>query len=421
MASAEPISPESQLLWLRLWPIAFVAMLTVLWGSQPNIPVKVRGSGLLTSPESRRPIYARAAGEVQQVKVKVGDLVQEGELLLSLNRVGQAAPGGGLVAAPDPQVTTAQLRALSQQTTGLNQQLQAFDSQATALIQRKFELQTTNQPVQKQLQALEALRKDDVVARYSPLWVGAQDLFLRNRAEIASIDAQQAQLKAQRAELAAKKGQIQAQIAALAADSLSQEVFSPGAGKILDLAVFPGLAVAPGQRLGSLALTNRRAGVLAVVLFTAADATRLKIGDQINLDPQLLSRDSFGGSEERYGTLAAELIQLSSASVDSADVAAQVGGQEEAANLMANARQRSFGDGGDLTAQLPGRVGAPLVLGVVRLQQAVTASGLAWSSSKGPAAPLPARTPLQAEAEVERRSLFSYALPFWRWLAGARP
>ncbi|NCY14549.1 MAG: hypothetical protein EBX33_07630 [Synechococcaceae bacterium WB8_1A_041] len=421
MASAEPISPESQLLWLRLWPIAFVAMLTVLWGSQPNIPVKVRGSGLLTSPESRRPIYARAAGEVQQVKVKVGDLVQEGELLLSLNRVGQAAPGGGLVAAPDPQVTTAQLRALSQQTTGLNQQLQAFDSQATALIQRKFELQTTNQPVQKQLQALEALRKDDVVARYSPLWVGAQDLFLRNRAEIASIDAQQAQLKAQRAELAAKKGQIQAQIAALAADSLSQEVFSPGAGKILDLAVFPGLAVAPGQRLGSLALTNRRAGVLAVVLFTAADATRLKIGDQINLDPQLLSRDSFGGSEERYGTLAAELIQLSSASVDSADVAAQVGGQEEAANLMANARQRSFGDGGDLTAQLPGRVGAPLVLGVVRLQQAVTASGLAWSSSKGPAAPLPARTPLQVEAEVERRSLFSYALPFWRWLAGARP
>lgn len=421
MASAEPVSPESQLLWLRLWPITFVAMLTVLWGAQPNIPVKVRGSGLLTSPESRRPIYARGAGEVQQVKVKVGDLVQEGELLLSLNRVGQAAPGGGLVAAPDPQVTTAQLRALSQQTTGLNQQLQAFDSQATALIQRKFELQTTNQPVQKQLQALEALRKDDVVARYSPLWVGAQDLFLRNRAEIASIDAQQAQLKAQRAELAAKKGQIQAQIAALAADSLSQEVFSPGAGKILDLAVFPGLAVAPGQRLGSLALTNRRAGVLAVVLFTAADATRLKIGDQINLDPQLLSRDSFGGSEERYGTLAAELIQLSSASVDSADVAAQVGGQEEAANLMANARQRSFGDGGDLTAQLPGRVGAPLVLGVVRLQQAATASGLAWSSSKGPAAPLPPRTPLQAEAEVERRSLFSYALPFWRWLAGARP
>ena len=125
--------------------------------------------------------------------------------------------------------------------------------------------------------------------------------------------------------------------------------------------------MAPGQRLGSLALTNRRAGVLAVVLFTAADATRLKIGDQINLDPQLLSRDSFGGSEERYGTLAAELIQLSSASVDSADVAAQVGGQEEAANLMANARQRSFGDGGDLTAQLPGRVGAPLVFGVVRL------------------------------------------------------
>ncbi len=418
-AIAAPARPGPP--WLQLWPTAFVGLLTLVWGLQPTIPVKVRGSGLLTAPESRRLIYARGAGEVQELKVAVGAEVRQGQLLLSLDRVGQAAPGGGLVAAPDPQVSSAQLKALGQQLQGVSEQGQAFAVQAAALQLRRSELQTTNRPVQKQLQALESLRKDDVVARYSPLWVGAQDLFLRNRADIAAIDAQQAQLQAQRAELAGRAGQLQAQRALLAADVLSQQVFSPAAGRILDLAVVPGQAVIPGQRLGSIALAARGHGPLAVVLFTAADASRLKTGDQISLDPQLLSRDSFGGSAERYGSLEGELIQLSKASVDLADVAAQLGGQEEAANLMANARQRSFGDGGDLTAQLPGRVGAPLVLGVVRLKRAATATGLAWSRGDGPSQPLPPRTPLQVEAEVEQRSLFSYVLPFWRWLAGARP
>jgi biotin carboxyl carrier protein len=388
---------------------------------QPTIPVKVRGSGLLTAPESRRLIYARGAGEVQELKVAVGAEVSQGQLLLSLDRVGQAAPGGGLVAGPDPRVTSAQLLAVDKQLLGVSQQGQAFAVQSAALELRRQELQTTNKPVLKQLQALDALRKDDVVARYSPLWVGAQDLFLRNRADIAAIEAQQAQLQAQRAELAGRAGQLQAQRALLSADVLSQEVFSPAAGRILDLAVVPGQAVIPGQKLGSIAVAARGNGPLALVLFTAADATRLKIGDRISLDPQLLSRDSFGGTGERYGSVDGELIRLSKASVDLADVATQLGAQEEAANLMANARQRSFGDGGDLTAQLPNRAGAPLVMGLVRLKQAPTPTGLAWSRGQGPSQALPLRTPLHADAEVEQRSLFSYVLPFWRWLAGARP
>jgi len=424
MESAEPaIAAPSPLVsrWLQLWPTAFVALLTLVWGLQPTISVKVRGSGLLTAPESRRLIYARGAGEVQELKVAVGAEVSQGQLLLSLDRVGQAAPGGGLVAGPDPRVTSAQLLAVDKQLLGVSQQGQAFAVQSAALELRRQELQTTNKPVLKQLQALDALRKDDVVARYSPLWVGAQDLFLRNRADIAAIEAQQAQLQAQRAELAGRAGQLQAQRALLSADVLSQEVFSPAAGRILDLAVVPGQAVIPGQKLGSIAVAARGNGPLALVLFTAADATRLKIGDRISLDPQLLSRDSFGGTGERYGSVDGELIRLSKASVDLADVATQLGAQEEAANLMANARQRSFGDGGDLTAQLPNRAGAPLVMGLVRLKQAPTPTGLAWSRGQGPSQALPLRTPLHADAEVEQRSLFSYVLPFWRWLAGARP
>lgn len=403
----------------RILPVAVVGLLTALWAATPGIPVKVRGSGLLTAPESRRAFFARGPGQVQEIRVAVGSRVDSGQLLLTLNRVGQAAPGGGAV-VPDPQVTRAQLRSIDGQMEGLAAQRRAFRVQDQALVSRREELTTTNRPVKKQLQALNDLREDDVIARYSPLWVGAQDLYLRNRADIATIDGQRAQLRAQMAEIGAREAELEAQRAALAAQELSQEVFSPAAGRILDLAVEPGQAVLPGQRLGSLALTDNDDKRLAVVLFTVADATRLAPGAELELDPRVLSRDSYGGAEQRWGVLRGTLLRLSPASLDLEDVATQVGGKEEAANLMASARQRSFGDGGDLTAQLPDRSGAPVVLGVVRLEDAPTPTGLAWSRGSGPPQALPPRTPLEVSAEVERRSLFSYLQPFGRWLAGSR-
>ena len=403
----------------RILPVAVVGLLTALWAATPGIPVKVRGSGLLMAPESRRAFFARGPGQVQEIRIKVGSTVDRGQLLLTLNRVGQAAPGGGSV-VPDPQVTQAQLQSIDRQMEGMAAQRRAFLLQDQALVSRREEVTTTNRPVKKQLQALNDLRKDDVIARYSPLWVGAQDLYLRNRADIATIDGQRAQLRAQVAEIGAREAELRAQRAALAAQELSQEVFSPAAGRILDLAVEPGQAVLPGQRLGSLVLAGEEDKRLAVVLFTVADATRLLPGDDLELDPRVLSRDSYGGAEQRWGVLRGTLLRLSPASLDLDDVAAQVGGKEEAANLMASARQRSFGDGGDLTAQLPDRSGAPVVLGVVRLEEAPTPSGLAWSRGSGPQQALPPRTPLEVSAEVERRSLLSYVLPFGRWVAGAR-
>lgn len=404
----------------RLLPVALVAGLTGLWAVTPSIPVKVRGSGLLTAPESRRAFFSRGPGQVQDIKVRVGEEVDPGQLLLTLSRVGQAAPGGGAV-TPDPEVIQAQLRAIDQQMVGLTAQSRAIDVQDQALVSRRGELTITNQPVKQQLRALEELRKDAVIARYSPLWVGAQDLYLRNRADIATIDGQRAQLRSERAALASRAADLRSQRAALAAQQLAQDVFSPAAGRILDLSVEPGQAVLPGQRLGSLALAGDQDRRLAVVVFTSADATRIAPGDDLELDPKVLSRDSYGGAEQRWGTLRGTLLRLSPASVDLEDVAAQVGGKEEAANLMARARQQSFGEGGDLTSQLPDRAGAPVVLGMVRLEAAATPSGLAWSRGEGPPRPLPPRTPLEVSAKVEHRSLLSYAAPFGRWLAGTRP
>jgi len=405
-----------------LVPIGLVAVLSLVWASRPTVPVLVRGMGLLAPPEARRGFYARGPGEVQALLVTVGQSVRPGQKLATLSRVSQNAAGAAQAgAAPGPQATTARLAALTQQLQVLKVQDRAFVDQQTSLVQRRHQIATTNRPVRSQLEALEALRKDEVIARYSPLWVGAQDLELRNKADLASVEASLSQLRAQRAGLRAQGAELEAQRAMLDSEELAQDVFSPVAGRVLDLVVQPGQPVLPGQKLGSIATAPRQPGRLAVVLFTSADASRLAVGDAVRLNPQLLSRDSFGGAEQRFGLVPGRLVRLSSESVDLGAVATELGSQEEAANLMATARQRSFGDGGDLTSQLPGRTGPPLVMGVVRLEEAATPSGLAWTRGRGPDRPLPDRTPTEVVAEVEQRSVLSYLTPFWRWISGARP
>lgn len=401
-------------------PTLVVAGLTLAWAATPSIPVLVRGMGMMAPPDARLGFYARTAGEVQAVNSPVGASVRRGEPLLTIERVGQSASGSAGPMPQGPQVTEARLAAVAQQQRTLRAQATALDAQQEALRVRRRQIETTNGPVGEQLRALEALRADNVIARYSPLWVGAQDLWLRNKADIATVDGRQAELQAQRAALRAQAAELAAQRALLESDELSQVVFSPADGRVLDLAVRPGQPVAPGERLGSIALPRREPERLAVVLFTSADASRLEVGDAVKLNPQLLSRDSYGGAEQRFGLVPGRLVRLSEDSVGSRDVAAEVGSEEEALHLMAAARQRSLGEGGDLTGQLPDRSGAPLVLGVVRLEEANTPSGLAWSRGNGPGRPLPQRTPAEVEAEVEMRSLLSYLTPFWRWITGAR-
>ena len=413
------LSPLSRL--YRAAPVLLVAGLSLIWASRPSIPVVVRGMGLMAPPGERRGIYARGAGEVQRLNVQVGDQVSPGQLLLTLSQVGQSAPGSAGGPATTPPLRQIRQRAIDRQFEVLRAQGQALDQQLTSLDQRRRQIVTTNKPVLQQLKALETLRRDDVVARYSPLWVAAQDLYLRNRADLSALDARQSELTAQRAALVAQGAELKVQRAALASETVAQEVFSSSEGRILDLAVLPGQPVLPGQKLGSIGLPSRRGERMAIVLFTSADASRLKAGDEVRLNPQLLSRDSFGSAEQRYGLVPGRIVSLSADSVDVADVAMEVGSQEEAANLMASARQRSFGDGGDLTSQLPGRVGAPLVLAVVQLEAAPTPTGLAWTRGTGPDRPLAQRIPAEVKAEVETRPPLNYLLPFWRWLTGSRP
>ena len=377
----------------QLLPITAVSAVCVVWAIAPSVPVKVEGSAVLLPPESRVGIYARSPGQVQELHRQVGDQVRQGELLLSINRIDQQAAGGGAVGPT---------------TNALLDQIAALDRQKNTIESRIGTLRVANQPVGLQLKALENLRRDEVIPRYSPLWVGAQDLYLRNESLIKELQAQLAQLDATKAELQAQRN--------------SQSVLAPRDGMLLGLSVNPGQAVIPGQRLGTVGLgPEPRAGAkerTAIALFSDGDIARLRKGMAIQLDLQLQTRDRYGGSSQRYGLVEGRIVDISPATADLAEVSRTVGDPALASSLIARSRQAAFGEGGDPLAVLPDKATSPVRLVTVELETANTPSGLRWSASQGPDISLENGTPAKSEVQVERRRPLSFVLPFLRWLGG---
>ncbi|MEN9768154.1 MAG: hypothetical protein RLZZ32_2114 [Cyanobacteriota bacterium] len=375
----------------QLMPMAAVSVCAGIWALAPSVAVKVDGSAVILQPDSRVGVYARSSGQVQRLQKRVGDPVQQGELLLSIDRVDQSAPGGGAVGANPA--------ALQRQLVALDRQQQAIRSQINSLT-------ISNRPVGEQLKALETLRSKEVIPRYSPLWVSAQNLYLQNQSSIKGLEGQLAQLDANRAELQGQQ------------DSLT--VLAPRSGQLLSLSVNPGQAVLPGQRLGTI---GPGAGQVsrprtAIALFSDADASRLRPGQVIQLNPLLQTRDRYGGSSERYGLVQGRILAISPSIADTAEVSRAVGDPDLAISLMTRSRQAAYGEGGDPTATMGEKLTDPVRMVTVALEGADTPSGLRWSSGSGPSLQLENGSPAKVEVTVERRSPLGYLLPFLRWLGG---
>ena len=402
----------------RCWPIALVTGATAVWAVVPAINVQVFGSAVLLSPGDRRGLYSRSPGQVLNLSVPVGTRVAKDQVLVRLDRIDQAARGGPAPTG-QPQALDRQLEANADQQRGLVEQLRANSSEVEALRQQITTLQVSNQPVGQQLTALEDLRQKQVIPTYSPLWVAAQDLYLGNKAAIRSLEAKIAQLEANRGLLQAQQAELRAVRAELEALSQSLELRAPESGRLVSWAVEEGQPVLPGERLGTLALERPSAASRqAMALFTEADATRLRVGAPIEIEPILQSRNQYGGTAQRYGGVEGTIKAISPTPLDAAALASVVGEADLALSLVARARQEAFGEGGDPLAILPGKATAPLMLVRVELESAPTPSGLRWSGGRGPDLRFDDGQPAEAKASVERRSLVSYALPFLRWIAG---
>lgn len=155
----------------------------------------------------------------------------------------------------------------------------------------------------------------------------------------------------------------------------------------VDLALARGGVQGTGEQVSS-----SDGALLAVVFLDASEAKRVTPGAEIRVAPDSVEK-------ARFGSVLGTVLQVSERPVT----------PTQAEALLAN---------GALADRLTG-TGRAMVL-VARLEPAAdTASGLRWTTSRGPPAALTAGTTLTAAVTVERRRPITWFMPALRNLTGA--
>jgi HlyD family secretion protein len=159
----------------------------------------------------------------------------------------------------------------------------------------------------------------------------------------------------------------------------------------METTVNPGQVVAAGQRLGSIDVDDASVEPVVVAYFPVGDGKKIGPGMRIQLTPDSISRERFGG-------------MLGTVSATSSFPATK----ESAANVIGNSE----------LAEALLQQGPQIEVLAGLLRDPSTFSGYRWSSSKGPELRISPGTTLAARVTVEGRAPITYVLPFLRSVSG---
>lgn len=167
---------------------------------------------------------------------------------------------------------------------------------------------------------------------------------------------------------------------------------SPQDGCILEVSGMMGQIVNPGTRLGMLQMQGQgKSALLGIAYFDVKDGKRIKPGMKIQITPDTVKREQFGG-------IVAMVKSVSAYPITSTRAVAKIGNQELADMLTAKSAKV------EVIAEL-----AP---------EPKNASAYQWSSSKGPDMKLTSGTTSNVRVKVEERAPITFLLPFLREWSG---
>jgi len=385
-----------------------VGGLTLLWALLWPVPTEVTGRGVVIVPGGATLIDSRAEGQIRELRVKVGDPVRKGQVLMVLDQP-----------ALEKQLERQQrdLRELVQINDDLNRRdairlRAAHDVRDTALrklAREQQRVQTLQKVYAQKVADFAHLARSQVVAplaqevvatsdRNTQLQVELDELRIRDKDVVSAytkvkldIDTEQQQRRFRidntRRELRVTEAQLRY------AGNLSAK----RDGSILDLQVIKGQTVKPGQRLGTIGARSTAAqtsasGLRAIAYFRPADARRLQSGQGIEVVPDWQQRGRFGGIE---GVV--QRVSLLPATPE--DIDTTMGNPPLAQSLVAS--------------------GPVIRTEIALVPSRHNADGYRWTLSGGSSVfPIREGLTLRAHAYVEWRTPFSYLLPVLRDLTG---
>lgn len=173
----------------------------------------------------------------------------------------------------------------------------------------------------------------------------------------------------------------------------SSQIISQHSGRILEVTVNPGQVVEAGARLGSMEEQNPSSKLVGITYFPIGDGKKVQPGMTLQITPQTVKRERFGG-------ILGDVTTVSAFPITKEAAASMVGNPEVVEALVPQ-----------------GQEGVMQVFGDLKLEP-TTFTGYKWSSSQGPRLKISPGTTTTVRVKVEELAPITFVLPILRSNSG---
>jgi HlyD family secretion protein len=350
--------------WLALTGLCALLAAALLWGLFGSVPTETTGEGILLRQGGVSDLVSAGAGQVEEVQVKVGDVIEKGQVVAKIHQesllrqiTDSRAKEADLQAEYQSLQRSAEeqkrlrLRDLAQQRSNLERTIATLEKNVSLLEQRVAAEKKllddgliTHQTYLETEQSLNTSRDQLASSRLE-----------RNGLELKDLTAQQQldqQLETRQNAIRDLEIQIREDRAKLAENV---GVVSPFSGRVLELLVVRGDVVNPGTPILSVEVLSEE--LIAVLFVPASEGKRIHPGLAARVSPTTVKR-------EEYGFMEGEVIWTSAFPSTSRGMIRLLGNEALVAKLM--------------------KEGPPIQINVALTRDPRTPTGYRWSSSRGP-------------------------------------
>jgi HlyD family secretion protein len=420
--------------WLPLVALGALVGILVLWAIFGRVPVNVYGEGILIHPRTVVEIQAPGSGQLTRIDVRVGDVVRPGQTLATialpelekqlelerekareltaLGRAGDILRPSGASGGNG----TDGLEDHIDESRGVARNLRREARQSIAderriLEEQRERAEDLSVALEKRWQSLREMFETGFASEKEVLEAEAE--FIDSRTRVSDLETRLLELKTRQleiddrylsrlqglADLRMDLQDYEQQIAdvdreiARLETRLDEEgrITSEKRGTILEIHVAPGQFVTTGAHIGAMSVGDPTTPLASVVYFQVGDGKRIDVGDRIQVTPDTVERERYGGIEGVVRAVSGLPVTI--------DEATNQIGNREIAEAIVGAGYRI-----QLLAELRADPSTP--------------TGLAWSSSGGPEMVISAGTTTTARVRVEERRPIAFVLPALKSTAG---
>ena len=251
----------------------------------------------------------------------------------------------------------------------------------------------TENEIKSQLKQLEVQEADSLKEYLSSL-NDKNDI----EAQLQELDSQKAQSAQQDSENSTNRTkeiqEVKREIAQLQEQLQNQgQIISQYTGRVLETTVSPGQVIEAGTRVANIDIRNLSGKLVGITYFSVEDGKKIQPDMTIQITPQTVKRERFGG-------IVGDITKVSAFPI-SKEAAAKVIGNSEVVEGLVSDKQQG-------------------VMQVVAIpyEDSDTFSGYKWSSSSGPNLKVSSGTTTTVRVKVEERAPVTFILPILRSISG---